>query len=432
MGRKSHSKQLYCSMNNVLVGTLKLTKGRMSFQYDSQWLTAIGTRALSLSLPLQSSEIKSDAVHAYFDNLLPDNDVIRKHMVDRLGAQSTSPFDLLATVGGDCIGAISLTHQPPAGSLPDMSLKPVSEVDIAQTIRDTRVDNVLGMHSDDDFRISLAGAQEKTALTLWKGQWHKPQGKTATTHIFKPPIFHHQQMNIDLSSSVDNEWFCLTFLANLGLPVAKVDIQTFEDQRVLVVERFDRRITDSQIVRLPQEDMCQALAMVSGSKYEENGGPGAFAIMDLLKRSSSAIQDRYHFMMSQIVFWLLGAIDGHAKNFSIFLQADGYRLTPLYDVMSAYPYFGQGNVQKQKIKMAMKVHSKNTHYHWYNIQKRHWFAHGKYLGLGTEVVQSIIDHLFNKTEQALDNTFKLAPQDFNKEMGHAIAEKTRQCLKKLI
>ena len=97
MCRKSHSKQLYCSMNNILVGVLKLNKGRMSFEYDPQWLSAIGTRALSLSLPLQSSEIKSDAVHAYFDNLLPDNDVIRKHMVDRLGTQSTSPFDLLAT-----------------------------------------------------------------------------------------------------------------------------------------------------------------------------------------------------------------------------------------------------------------------------------------------------------------------------------------------
>ena len=435
MGRKSHTKQLYCSMNNVLVGTLKLNKGRMSFQYDPQWLTVIGTRALSLSLPLQSSEIKSDAVHAYFDNLLPDNDVIRKHMVDRLGAQSTSPFDLLATVGGDCIGAISLTHEPPLEALPAISLKAINEADIAQTIRDTRVDNVLGMRSDDDFRISLAGAQEKTALTLWKGQWHKPQGQTATTHIFKPPIFHHQQMNIDLSSSVDNEWFCLTFLANLGLPVAKVAIQSFEDQRVLVVERFDRRITDSQIIRLPQEDMCQALGRVSGSKYEEKGGPGALAIMDLLKFSSSAIQDRYNFLMSQIVFWLLGAIDGHAKNFSIFLQADGYRLTPFYDVMSAYPYFGQGplnkSLQKKKIKMAMKVHSKNNHYHWYNIQKRHWLAHGKYLGMPEENVQSIFDHLLDKTEHALENTFKLAPQDFNLELGKAIAEQMCQCLNKL-
>ena len=286
------------------------------------------------------------------------------------------------------------------------------------------------MHSDDDFRISLAGAQEKTALTLWNGLWHKPQGQTATTHIFKPPISHHQQMNIDLSSSVDNEWFCLTFLSKLGLPVAKVDIQTFEDQRVLVVERFDRRITDSHIIRLPQEDMCQALVMVSGSKYEEKGGPGALAIMDLLKRSRSAMQDRYNFMMSQIAFWLLGAIDGHAKNFSIFLQADGYCLTPLYDVMSAYPYFGQGNIQKQKIKMAMKVHSKNTHYHWYNIQKRHWLAHGKYLGLATEDVQSIINQLLDKTEQALGNTFKSAANDFDISIGNNIAKQTLNCLKK--
>jgi serine/threonine-protein kinase HipA len=139
--------------------------------------------------------------------------------------------------------------------------------------------------------------------------------------------------------------------------------------------------------------------------------------------------------MSQIVFWLLGAIDGHAKNVSVFLQADGYRLTPFYDVMSAYPYFGQGplhkSLQKKKIKMAMKVHSKNTHYHWYNIQKRHWLTHGKYLGMPEDLIQSIFDYLLDKTEHALDNAFKLAPQDFNQKIGSAIAEQTRQCLSRI-
>jgi serine/threonine-protein kinase HipA len=197
------------------------------------------------------------------------------------------------------------------------------------------------------------------------------------------------------------------------------------------VERFDRRITNNQIIRLPQEDMCQALGRVGGSKYEEKGGPGALAIMDLLKRSSFAIEDRYHFLMSQIVFWLLGAIDGHAKNFSLFLQADGYRLTPFYDVMSAYPYFGQGNIQKKKIKMAMKVHSKNTHYHWYNIQKRHWLAHGKYMGVPEDKVESIFAHLIDKTEHALENTLKFAPADFDQELGGAIAKQTLLCLNKL-
>jgi serine/threonine-protein kinase HipA len=375
--------------------------------------------------------IKGAKVEAYFDNLLPDNPKICEHIADLLGAGSSKPFDLLGTIGKDCVGAISLGTEPPTGDIAPLSLKEVAEADIEQTLKDTRFNNTLGMKQDEDFRISLAGAQEKTALTLWADKWYKPQGQTATTHIFKPPILHHEQMNIDLSSSVDNEWFCMRFLHYMDMDIAQADIMQFGSQKVLVVERFDRKIVPNNIVRLPQEDMCQALGVFSGAKYEDKGGPGAQAIMDLLATSVNPTEDRYTFMKAQLIFWLLAAIDGHAKNYSIFLTANGFKMTPLYDVISAYPYFGQGNIQAKKIKMAMKVHGKNSHYHWDNIMLRHWSSNAKHLRFDPQFMEKIISQVNAQAMDALDLAFADKNALFDTRVGEAIAEGVTKALKRL-
>jgi serine/threonine-protein kinase HipA len=191
MGRKSHTKTLYCSMNGILVGELHYRRGTLSFEYNTSWIERRGSRALSQSLPMGAS-LDDQAVEAYFDNLLPDNINIRRNIVSRLGAKSTAIFDLLESIGRDCVGAIALSQEAPTGLLPLFEAQYCSDHDIAIQIRNTRTSNTLGMQGDEDFRISLAGAQEKTALTWWNNQWHKPIRKTPTTHILKPPIQHHE------------------------------------------------------------------------------------------------------------------------------------------------------------------------------------------------------------------------------------------------
>ncbi len=430
MGRRSHTQSLYCSMNGILVGELKYRQGTLSFEYDKTWMDRKGSCALSQSLPMGVT-INNQAVEAYFDNLLPDNINIRRNIVNRLGARSISTFDLLESIGRDCVGALSLSKELPTGKQPTVNFEPCNEHDIASLIRNTRTSNTLGMQTDEDFRISLAGAQEKTALTWWQNQWHKPKGQTPTTHILKPPIRHHEAMNLDLTSSVDNEWFCLRFLHELGMPVAHADIQQFEDERVLVVERFDRKVTEDSILRLPQEDFCQALGRLSDNKYEEHGGPGASDIMELLSLSLEPINDRYLFMKSQVLFWLLAAIDGHAKNFSIFLLANGFCLTPFYDVMSAYPYFGQGTIQAKKIKMAIKVRSKNTHYRWHKILARHWLTNAKHLAFPQSQMNQILEELCETVPDALERTSESASKLFDNSVGSAIAKGTIECLDRL-
>ncbi len=235
-----------------------------------------------------------------------------------------------------------------------------------------------GVSEDPEaFRISIAGAQEKTALLCKRGKWFRPRGATPTTHILKLPLgIVGGGLQLDMSESVENEWLCAQILRELGFSVAKTDIAVFGAQKVLVVERFDRKWMDERwIARLPQEDLCQALAVPPDRKYESDGGPGIADALKLLSGSASSNADREQFLLAQLAFWLLAATDGHAKNFSVFLNAgDTYRLTPLYDVLSAWPVIGPGadSLSPQKARLAMGLRAKNMHYRLKEIRARHY------------------------------------------------------------
>ncbi len=170
------------------------------------------------------------------------------------------------------------------------------------------------------------------------GRWFKPTGTTATTHILKPQIGQLPN-GIDLSNSVENEYLCLKLLGAFGVPAANVEIAEFGGRRTLIIERFDRLWTrDGRLLRLPQEDTCQALSIAPTKKYQSDGGPGMVEIINLLKGSDTPDTDIATFMRANIIFWILGATDGHAKNFSVFLGPGGrFRMTPLYDVLTAQP-----------------------------------------------------------------------------------------------
>lgn len=147
--------------------------------------------------------------------------------------------------------------------------------------------------------------------------------------------------------------------------------------------------------------MCQAFNIAPARKYENDGGVGILPIMQLLKGSSNAIADQKAFFKAQILFWLLCAIDGHAKNFSLFLEPDNrYKLTPFYDVISAYPLISPTGLQKQKVKMAMAWHGEqNKHYFWDKIQLRHIFHTAKLAGLSKQTVEEILQEIVVASSQ---------------------------------
>ena len=401
----------------------------MELQYDADWLAADVGRPLSVSLPfdLQNLPVKGDKVANYFDNLLPDSDSIRRRVAERFKTGSTEPFDLLKAIGRDCVGAVQiLDDEEVPTDFARIEGVPLAEEDIERHLIETVSPQAFatGRDPDADFRISLAGAQEKTAFLWWGGQWLAPRGATPTSHIFKLPLGLMGGRRADFSTSVDNEWLCLRLLKAYGLPVAEARIATFGQQRVLVVERFDRRVApDGQwLMRLPQEDFCQVEGCSPLRKYENEGGPGLKALFGTLRQSVNAEADMKTLMAAQVLFWLLRAPDGHAKNFSIQLLARGrFQLAPLYDVMSVYPVLGERPDQwfPHGVKLAMALLGKNRHYEMHDIQRRHFNSTAQKVGYAA-IAEPIIEALLARTPAAIAEVQAELPQDFSPLVRDAI------------
>ncbi len=431
MGRPSKSRTLTVWMNGERVGDWRRPSGRgQEFLYAESWLSSSAARPISLSMPLRPSrEPYRDWVEAFFDNLLPDNRQIRERIQRRFHTASIGAFDLLTEIGRDCVGALQLL---PEGQDPDevrkITSEPLSRDQVAELLhRSLGEPFARGADVDDTFRISLAGAQEKIALLLREGSWHRPTHATPTTHILKLPLGLNPQ-GIDLSTSVENEWLCSQIVRAYDVPVATCVIETFADFKVLAVERFDRRLSadSTWYLRLPQEDFCQATQTPPGLKYESDGGPGIAKMMELLLGSELAQQDRHVFMRTQVVFWLLAAIDGHAKNFSVFLlPAGGYRLTPCYDILSAHPVLGhgRGKLSAEKIKMAMAVQGKSRHYRWKEIQGRHWIETARRCGFGG--MPTVIEDVIARTPDVVEQVRRVIPRGFPSEIADSTLEGLR-------
>lgn len=397
-------------MNSRRVGLLEqASSGAISFAYDPDWLTWENAIPVSISLPLSDQTWRGYDVVNVFENLLPDADRVRRNVAERLGAEGVDAFSLLAVTGRDCVGALQFLGEEDApGKAGEVRGEPVGEAEIADLIRRLRIAS-LGLDPDDeDFRISIAGAQDKTALLKKDGVWHRPIGTTATTHILKPAIgvIHN---DIDLNDSVQNEYVCLKLCAALGLDVAEAEIESFEDQLALSVTRFDRLWTDDgRLLRLPQEDFCQALSVPSTRKYQREDGPGVLAILERLKESDTPNEDRLAFFRAQIVFWLIGATDGHAKNFSIQHRPGGrFVLAPLYDVISAQLIVDAGRIARNRYKLAMSL-GDNNRYQIEQISRRHFEQSAETAGLPRGSVDQLCEELAASIPSALDQMTQLA------------------------
>lgn len=421
MGRKKTTRTLDVYLNHVHIGALKRsTSGIVEFTYTHSWIEA--GFAISLSLPLQEEAFKGEVVTRFFDNLLPDNDEIKKNVATKLGAESTRPFDMLEVIGRECVGALSF-H--PEGFKPknaySLNKKEVSLKEISLKLKGLSSSSPLGI-DENDFRISIAGAQEKTAFLYRNNKWFEPIGLTPTTHIFKTSI-GAMGVNLNFDDSVDNEWFSLYYLKEMGLDTCHAEIHEFEDHKVLVVERFDRKWVNIKgkeaIIRLPQEDMCQALKVSPYQKYQNEGGPGIVEIATLL-RASKEPKDRFNFFKAILLFDLLYATDGHAKNFSLFLYKDGFKMTPFYDVMSGYFLHKREKVPMEKLKLAMKV-GDSGHYAFKRVFLKHYQETAKKCGFSDSQFEKMLEEIKDKVSKfSLDKN--VLPKNINHKTVEMILE----------
>ena len=419
-------------LNSRLVGRLRrMASGAVEFQYVPSWLDWEHALPISTSLPLREDRYGGDPVLVVLDNLLPDSEPVRRRVAERVRAEGYDAYSLLARVGRDCVGALQFLPEGQDPGLAGMlEGREVDDGEIARRIRNL-ARAPLGLDEDEEFRISIAGMQEKTALLRWKDRWHLPRGSAATTHIVKPQIGLLPN-GLDWSRSVENEHLCLRLAVALGLPAATTKIVEFDGERVLVVERFDRRWTrDGRLLRLPQEDFCQALSVPPTLKYQSDGGTGMVDLLELLKGSDEPEADRRMFVKAQIAFWLLGATDGHAKNFSIFLRSGGrFALTPFYDVMSAQPAADAGQLRRKEFRFALSIGDKR-HYVMEGILPRHFAQTAARAGMPPREVREICAEFLDAAEASIAATLESMPGSFPAELAESVTDGIRARLRRI-
>ena len=325
-------------------------RGRLSFVYDEAWRNARHARPLSVSMPLAAAEHGHAAIDTFLWGLLPDNALVLDRWAQRFHVSARNAFALMSHVGEDCAGAVRFVRPERVGACLGSEPGRVEWLDVhdvAERLRLLRADHSAWRTPRDTGQFSLAGAQPKTALLLENGRWGVPSGRIPTTHILKPPTG-------EFDGHAENEHFCLALARRLGLPAAASRVMHFEDEAAIVIERYDRRRTERGLVRVHQEDVCQAAGTPPARKYENEGGPGARKIIELLRTYSDRREEDVSTFVDALIFnWLVAGTDAHAKNYSLLIGARSrVRLAPLYDLASALPY---DYMDFQKLRLAMKI-----------------------------------------------------------------------------
>jgi serine/threonine-protein kinase HipA len=371
--------------------------GRLQFAYNADYLGSKQPWPLSVSMPVGAAEFEDRVARPFFAGLLPE-DLIRRKVAKLLGVSEKNPFSMLEVIGGECAGALSLYPEgtPPHKENPD-DIQILDEKHLDEIFEHLKRRPLFA--GEDGVRLSLAGAQDKFAVRLIGDKLALMRGGAPTTHILKTLISDRH----DVTDSVHNELFCLMLAARCGLSVPQAQMRRTPNQPYLLVERYDRRWQGNGVVRLHQEDFCQALSIPPENKYEREGGPGISTSLDeIQKHSIEPLPDRLAFLNIVIFNYLIGNSDAHGKNFSLLYEEGKPRLAPAYDLLSTAVY------PELATKMAMKIGGK---YDPNEVYLRHWHR----LVPDTAVARKAIEKsLADMATTALDQTTKLHAE-LNKE-----------------
>jgi serine/threonine-protein kinase HipA len=437
------SDTLIVLLDNAVAGTVtRLRGGRLRFEYDGDYVArpstlpstlpmslATGPPAvpLSLSMPMQVRSHTDQVVTPWLWNLLPDNEAVLARWARQFHASASSPFSLLATpIGEDCAGAVQfVTHE----NVQEVMGRPsevtwLTEGEVAQRLRELREDSTAWLGKSFTGQFSLAGAQAKTALLYQDGHWGVPHGSAATSHILKPAVAGFDDHDL-------NEHLCLDAARRAGLIVARTRVARFEDQTAIVVDRYDRRLSNGQMVRIHQEDLCQALGVPPSKKYQNEGGPGAKDIAGLLRRVMAprvATDAVSRFADALIWNWIIAGTDAHAKNYSLLLASDQVRLAPLYDIASALPY----GMHERKLRFAMKIGGDYRVF----LYRGTWPAAAKDLGMNPDQLRARARQLAIAAPDAFSDAAAVPDitdldRDLPKQLVDLVAERAARCVKLL-
>jgi serine/threonine-protein kinase HipA len=319
--------------NKRVVGTLnRHQKGRVVFQYSQDWIEN-ESPPVSLSLPCRKEKFAPAVSTAFFENLLPESNT-RTILAFNLRFDKKDTFAFLENFGEDCAGALSII---PEDQEPDFTSGQYEN--ITQELIETLDKMLLEPQKYKLYpemrqaKLSLAGAQDKLPVYIKRTLFYLPKNSgSPTTHIIKP-------MNAGFTDIPKNEAFCMELAQRSGFPIPNSKIMKIGNHELFVVDRYDRREVNKEIVRIHQEDFCQAMGYPADRKYQETGGPGFLECRELIDEylSNQGVTTRLLFIRMMIFNYIIGNRDAHGKNFSILHKKD-FELAPFYDLVSTQVY----------------------------------------------------------------------------------------------
>ncbi|MFM7145455.1 MAG: HipA domain-containing protein [Actinomycetales bacterium] len=400
-------------LGDRLAGRLMTDDGGLRFDYDADYRDSTDATPMSMSLPLTRDQHASAAANGFFEALLPEHGPARERLELESGVSRSNVFGLLAYVGRDLPGAVCIIPEGD-GPLADGGVKPLTDLEVAERLADLRRAAASGgVPLSEHGQWSLAGAQAKLALTYADRQWGVPFGSVPTTHIVKPAIPGYEQFDAFEVTS-------LRAARHLGLSTAHAWLQPLIDgTHAAVIVRYDRVVkSDGSILRVHQEDFCQALAYPAWQKYERDGGPGLKQIGALIKRLPANLrEDSAARLFEALAYnYAIAGTDGHARNFSLLLSGPDAALAPLYDLNSALPYtrpWGRRFDSVRKLHSSFVLGSTDA---FNRVSAADWIAVGTHLGFGGEAAVERARSIIARVPEAFDT----ASREVARESGLSI------------
>lgn len=411
-------------LDDAIAGTLtRLSGGRLRFDYDQGYRERATPTPLSVSMPTQVRSHPDNVVTPWLWGLLPDNEAVLSRWAREFHASASSPFSMLGTpIGHDCAGAVRFAapDDPSEVLARPGEITWLTDDEVAHRLGDLRRDATAWLGREFAGQFSLAGAQAKTALLHEDGRWGVPSGSLATSHILKPAVAGLDDHHL-------NEHLSLDAARRVGLVVARTRVAQFGEESVIVVDRYDRRVVEGRLVRIHQEDVCQALGVQPSRKYQNEGGPSPKDVAQLLRAVMPprvADEAIWRFLDALAWNWLIAGTDAHAKNYSLLLSAGQVRLAPLYDVASGLPY----DIHEKKLRFAMKIGGDYRVFPYHTT----WARAAKDLGLDPDRVLERVGDLATRAPDAVADAasapeVKSLERSLPARLVELVAERVERC-----
>ena len=431
MARRRARIPLNVFLNSRLVGRLhRQRSGAIEFRYDRSWLDREHTLPISISLPLREDRYLGDPVTAVFDNLLPDPEPVRRRIAERVGAEGpgcVQPADQARPRLRGRVAVSARRARPRSGGTGGRP---------APGRRRDRGENPQPGHAP-------AGARRRSRVPHLDRRSAGENGPSPLEREVARPArddgddAHHETANRRAAERRRPQ-----SKRGKRVSVPQADRRTRPAQR----DRRDRglrtasafwRSTGSTASGQGTTVCCVCRRKIVArrcrcrrpSSTMPTGAPAWPTFSTCSAAATNPAADQRAFIKAQIAFWLLGATDGHAKNFSIFLMPGGrFRMTPLYDVISAQPAVDAGQLRENGFKLALAVGDKR-HYAVNTILPRHFTQTAVREGIPARTVDEICGELMEGAEPAIDSVLGSLPPRFPAELAASVIEGMRARLR---